>query len=78
MVDGELDFMSESEVIITDSEMIETLNEETEVTVIEAAEGVTSKSHRSVVWHYFTKVSENDGSKCTLHGHVLRDCGNTH
>ena len=78
MADGELDlFMLESEIILTDSQMIEMLNEEAEVTVIEAARGVISKSCRSVVWCYFTKISENDGQKCTLCQHVLRDCGDT-
>ena len=49
-----------------------------EVTVIEKAttDGVVNKSHRSVVWRY-SKLPGEEGSRCTLCGHVLRDCGNT-
>jgi len=37
------------------------LNEEAEITAIEAAQGVISKSYSSVVWCYLTTISENDG-----------------
>lgn len=43
-----------------------------------ASERTVGKSRRSVVWRYFNKLPRDDaGSKCTLCGHVLRDCGNT-
>ena len=63
----------ELELIMSDSEMTVTENEEDEVTVIESSEGVsqdhsstssgtessTVKSCRSVAWRYFDKGSDD-------------------
>ena len=36
-----------------------------------ASERLVSKSYRSVIWHYFNKLpEENARLKCTLCGHV--------
>ena len=50
------------------------------ITIIKegSCERTVSKCRRSVVWQYFNKlVGDDEGSKCTLCGNVLRDCGNT-
>ena len=73
--------MDESEQILVQSEHNEMIiDEDCEVTVIEEAtttDGVVNKSRRSVVWWYFNKLPGEEGSRCTLCEHVLRDCGNT-
>ena len=73
--------MDESEQILVQSENNEMIiDEDCKVTVIEKAtttDGVVNKSRRSVVWQYFNKLPGEEGSRCTLCGHVLRDCGNT-
>ena len=73
--------MDESEQILVQRENNEMIiDEDCEVTVIEEAtttDGVVNKSRRSVVWRYFNKLPGEEGSKCTLCAHVLRDCGNT-
>ena len=73
--------MDESEQILVQSENNEMIiDEDCEVMVIEEAtttDGVVTKSRRSVVWRYFNKLPGDEGLRCTLSVHVLRDCGNT-
>jgi len=89
MADCELIIEEQNNVIMTDSEMTLTENEEAEVTVITEAShdhsgtstlsstsSTSVKSRRSVAWCYFDKASD-DRSKCMLRGKILKDCGNT-
>ena len=75
--------MDKSEQILVQSENNEMIiDEDCEVTAIEEAtttDGVLNKSRirKSVVWWYFNKLPGEEGSRCTLCGHVLRDCSNT-
>ena len=89
MVDCELIIEEQNYVIITDSEITLTENEEAEVTVIEevshddsgtstssSTSSTSIKSCRSVAWCYFDKASD-DRSKYTPCSKILKDCGNT-